>query len=353
MRRCAWLPLLGLALGCDALVGGECADGYVPDGSLCVPRSAALAPAGPGGGSQGEGASPGTHGVGGASTGAGAFGGGAGTPSGGAGTGGDVGSGTTSTGGGQCLVPLTACGGSCVDLDQDPNHCGACSQVCATGLCDNGTCQGGTPGHVVVVGMSFEQTTPASRHLLGNAVFLPLHEPLRVLELQGAAEPDALAQVQTILTAQGQARGRAVQTEIVDDASAASAHLVADPFDVLLIHDQVGASPSVMATAAADLAPGLTAHAARRGTVVVLAASPSMADFLRASDLLDVVSLTPVTGDTLTNAQPSSALGIHVPSPFLASASSSSLELSTNDPAQIIVTHVGDDLPVAVHKTVP
>ena len=34
-----------------------------------------------------------------------------------------------------CEAGLTACGGQCTDLTQDPNNCGACANVCATGLC--------------------------------------------------------------------------------------------------------------------------------------------------------------------------------------------------------------------------
>jgi hypothetical protein len=40
-----------------------------------------------------------------------------------------------------CAEGLTYCGGACVDLQSDPNNCGACGASCAGG---GGTCVGGT-----------------------------------------------------------------------------------------------------------------------------------------------------------------------------------------------------------------
>jgi hypothetical protein len=40
-----------------------------------------------------------------------------------------------------CTEPLSLCGDVCVDLASDPNNCGVCGNVCATGeLCSAGTC---------------------------------------------------------------------------------------------------------------------------------------------------------------------------------------------------------------------
>ena len=32
------------------------------------------------------------------------------------------------------------CNGQCVDLRNDPNHCGTCTNQCLTGFCENSTC---------------------------------------------------------------------------------------------------------------------------------------------------------------------------------------------------------------------
>jgi len=44
-----------------------------------------------------------------------------------------------------CAAGWTRCGNGCVDLENDPNHCGACSQTCRavegqSAICSGGTC---------------------------------------------------------------------------------------------------------------------------------------------------------------------------------------------------------------------
>jgi hypothetical protein len=49
---------------------------------------------------------------------------------------------------GGCPPGQTNCGGTgiCTDIKTDPNNCGACGNVCTTGICQNGTCGCATPG---------------------------------------------------------------------------------------------------------------------------------------------------------------------------------------------------------------
>jgi hypothetical protein len=44
--------------------------------------------------------------------------------------------------GGTCQCPgsLTRCGMECIDTSREPNHCGNCTNVCASGMCDSGSC---------------------------------------------------------------------------------------------------------------------------------------------------------------------------------------------------------------------
>ncbi|HEY3498422.1 MAG TPA: hypothetical protein VGK73_27200, partial [Polyangiaceae bacterium] len=78
-----------------------------------------------------------TGGEGGASASSGASGSG-----GDAGTGGPVGeSGQAGAAGGACAAPRIACGGDCVDLAHDPEHCGTCGNACSAELvCSRGEC---------------------------------------------------------------------------------------------------------------------------------------------------------------------------------------------------------------------
>ena len=41
----------------------------------------------------------------------------------------------------QCPSGQTACGGTCVDMTTDPSNCGKCSTICASGVCTAGVCQ--------------------------------------------------------------------------------------------------------------------------------------------------------------------------------------------------------------------
>lgn len=46
-----------------------------------------------------------------------------------------------------CAEGLTLCGGACVDVDSDPQHCGGCSKACPTGqVCDQAACASGCSG---------------------------------------------------------------------------------------------------------------------------------------------------------------------------------------------------------------
>lgn len=39
-----------------------------------------------------------------------------------------------------CVAPESCCEGSCVNLKQDPDHCGSCEKDCKHTACSNGNC---------------------------------------------------------------------------------------------------------------------------------------------------------------------------------------------------------------------
>ncbi|MEO8842735.1 MAG: hypothetical protein ABI591_13640 [Kofleriaceae bacterium] len=71
-----------------------------------------------------------------------------------------------------CDLPTTKCGADCVALDTDPENCGHCGRVCASGICGTGTCVGDVAGHVVVIGHDYVASDPAMDRVIANAVHL-------------------------------------------------------------------------------------------------------------------------------------------------------------------------------------
>jgi hypothetical protein len=45
--------------------------------------------------------------------------------------------------GGDCAAGYTQCGLVCVDISNDPENCGGCGNVCASGICTDGKCESG------------------------------------------------------------------------------------------------------------------------------------------------------------------------------------------------------------------
>ena len=153
MRRLLGLGAAATLTACSGpLVGGECLDGYRQVEGKCV---ASDVPGGSGGsgddGHAGSGSSSGTG-----------LGSGSGSDSGSGGLDGG-GSDATSAGGdpnpSECADGDLACGGVCVDVRTDPYHCGACGNVCASGICVDGHCEGDFAGHVVLCGIEAERST--------------------------------------------------------------------------------------------------------------------------------------------------------------------------------------------------
>lgn len=316
--------------GCDALVGGVCAAGYVRDGSDCV-FAAATIPADGGGGQAGA---PSVGGAGGDDP----------HPIGGAG-GGDPPT---------CPPALDLCDGVCVDLASDPSHCGECGSVCSTGLCVEGACEDDPTGHAVIIGMSYAESTAASRRLLGNALFLPLSEPLRFLDYRQYAEPPTAAAVDVAVDEQATLRNRTYQRLKVENLPQLASEMATGSYDAVLIHDQPHATENAMTTAGAYLAPVLASFAEQGGVIVVLAshAGPAMPSFLSASDLLATFGVTALDGSLLTNAAPTDAIGIGVASPFFASTHATGFLLDEPTGPTLVPVVTGYGLPVVLHRAI-
>jgi hypothetical protein len=345
-----------LAAGCaDALVGGQCADGFAEREGACVSN---IVDQSTGSGSASGGAGGGSGGSGGASSSSGT-GGGPSPTSASSGVGaGNSGSGA-SGGGPTCEPGETACGELCTNTQVDSNNCGACGIACPTEVCVDGFCQGATAGHNVVLGMGFESVakgSPASI-LLGNAVFLSANEPVRVLEYKQLASTGSPSKVKTLLQNEAKSRMRTLKFANETSWGELDQMLHISTYDVLFVHNQDLAPPGDLAEIGAGLNGAIGGFLAEGGVVVTLATATGtneMDEFLTASGLLDTTALSGVAGQSLFNEGFLDALGQNVLSPFLAKASSARIETTeVPGPDTSFVILTGDDVPVAVHKVVP
>jgi hypothetical protein len=371
-RRHSLVLLASLLLAaCAPLVGGECLDGFVASDGRCVPAPSGVAGgagATDGGAGSGAGAVGGTGGGGhagsGGDTGGSHAGGGqAGEPPvGGGGSGGQAGEPPVGGAGGAggtdpgCEPPLSACGGECVDLQTDASHCGSCDNACPTDICTDGLCTGGAVGHVVVIGMDFHQVGASSRKLLGNAVFMPAHEPLRLLDYREHSSTQQIGHVDAAIASEATARARTVARTIAGAASAVPALLDDDSYDVLLVHHQPMAATGELGQTGSLWAPAIEAFTSAGGVVVVLATgagTDEMAQLLTNAGLLATSGFASVTGSPLYNQAPGDVIGLGVLSPFLAKPTTSILEAAELPSA--LLTYVvtsSDGEPVVVHRLV-
>ena len=260
-----------------------------------------------------------------------------------------------------CTPPLVDCGGSCVDTTSDPDHCGACSNQCPSGICQASQCVGASPGHVVVLCMSFEQNSQASPQtaLLGNAVFLPVTNPVRILAY-GEHSPNPIEnKVDQAIGWAATAKNRTAQLTHVNAAAQVTAQLDKQSFDVLLVYDQTGAPSGALAAAGTAWAAAIGTFVKAGGVVVVPTGgggTGEMGQLLTNAGLLAVSAQPSATGSVLYNQAPSDAVGLNVISPFIAQKQSCTLTTSavpgpstvfvvTNAPAD-----AGAGSPVVVHR---
>jgi len=324
---------LGATLGCDALVGGECAEGFEPDGTACIPIVLSEPETAVGGGGGEGGFNPGEAG-----------GGGTGGSS--SGTGGDGGAGT-------CDPPLESCPSGCVDLDKDFSNCGACGVHCPTELCVEGVCAGDPVGHTVIIGMSFAESSASTRRLLGNAVFRPLHTPLRIVAYQEHAVPAAAWGVETAVASEATLRGRSYSLDTVGLAGLIGT-LEAGSADVVLVHDQALASGGELNSLGTTVAPAVQGYLATGGTLVVLASatgSGKMCHFLGKSGMLECTGFHPLYDQEVLNALPSDTVGNGVGSPLLAKPATATI--LTKEGPSAGAAHVFTspwEAPVVIHK---
>lgn len=167
----------------------------------------------------------------------------------------------------ECEIELMQCGALCVDEQRDADHCGDCTTRCASGICEAGACADLIAGQAVVIGHDFTTANTAMQRLLGNAVFLGLGAPVRVLVYTGDADPTSIMGVEHAIDVVKAETGRDWQRI---EAIEALVPLQLSAADVLLIHAQVEASNSTLRKLGEQWGNALARFVSIGGVVIVV-----------------------------------------------------------------------------------
>ena len=259
-----------------------------------------------------------------------------------------------------CSPPLQACNGICTDVSTDPENCGDCDVVCSSGICQSRTCQGATPGHIVLACMNYRETSLDSppQVILGNAVFLPLAKSVRVLAYDQFAPAAVATSVDGVIQQAGIQRGRDYRLIRESDSARIPARLRRSAFEVFVIYSQSNATDVQLTSIGAGWASTLDTFVKSGGVVVVLSGGEgSMGSFITASNLMNVSAETSVTGQTVYNQFPADAIGVNVVTPFAARADSCAFttNLASTPLDLFVITNAagaGAGAPVVVHRVV-
>ncbi|MEB2324201.1 MAG: hypothetical protein OZ921_16935, partial [Sorangiineae bacterium] len=274
---------------------------------------------------------------------------------------GSTGDGSTGDGSIMCPPPLVLCANACVDLDSDPLNCGSCGRFCPSGICEAGHCLGATAGHIALLCMSFEQNFQSSPQttLLGNAVFLPVASPVRILTYGEYASNATRTRVNQALGWYASAKGRTFTLTAATSSADVQTRLAGFDYEVFLVYDEEAAPAGALGALGTAWASTLSDFLARGGVIVVTSGGGGrgeMSGLITSAGLLPVSAQRAATGTVLYNRAPADALGVNVLSPFLASRTSCTFETTATPSAStvfVVTDHAADggvDSPAVIHR---
>jgi hypothetical protein len=251
----------------------------------------------------------------------------------------------------QCETALTQCGTLCVDAERDPDHCGDCRRRCASGICEFSACADAIAGQAVVIGHDFTSANTAMQRLLGNAVFLGLGAPVRVLVYTGDADPASIMGVERAIDVVKTETGRAWQRV---EAIEALVPLQLSAADVLLIHAQVGASNSALRKLGEQWGNALAQFVSIGGVVIVVDApserNSGTFQVLEPARIFSASAREEIEPQALTVQTPGLGVAVRVPDRYM-SLSHTVHFSGVTSPGAIVVTD-RDGFPIVIQRVI-
>lgn len=218
-----------------------------------------------------------------------------------------------------CTLPSIDCGGSCVDVSSDPNNCGGCGRVCASGVCTDGTCAGSLAGHIVAIGHDYRAFNAAMARVIGDSVALGNSFDVGVAQLVGTASVPSQAGVAQAIGSAMRQIGRPWHPVAMSDTPGPG---VLVDVDVVVVDAQTGDGESAEALGA-GWKPALTGFIARGGVVIVLEGAGGVSyRFATGAALYSVGAPIEITGGLAVIVDATDVTTQLVVSPYLAAQTS-------------------------------
>ena len=202
------------------------------------------------------------------------------------------------------------------ELEVDPNNCGACGNVCASGLCYSGVCADDRAGNIFVIGHTYKTANQALYRVLGNALATAPNKNINVtVYVGGASSLQRSAVSNAVSYGAGYMGYRATKTLATNPVAVQG---LLPTSDVLVIGPQAQASNAELDSINAQWQFPIDDFL-RRGGVVVVLDGPSANNSTTARVIAHHLPLTRATvapGATATVSTPTSAAVGGVPMLF-------------------------------------